>query len=111
MKIGVNSNTAIPCLAVTKSKGYEVSAKIYISADKKAKLEYDFTAKKNDNVFVGTSLEEVLGLITMWEYRAQNSRDWRASRDEGLDYERVINEAPVFDKDGNLINDEDIILT
>lgn len=108
VKIGINANTSIPCFVVIKSKGYEISAKIYTKKNKDARLQYDFTAKKDNNIFVGTNLEEVLGLITMWEIRGQNNIDWRADRDERFDYDKIIDEAPIFDEDGNPVNDEDI---
>jgi len=108
MKIGTNANTSIPCYVVIKSKGYIISAKIYTSKNKDTALEYHFIAKKEDNTFVGDSLEEVLGLITMWEIRGQNNDDWRADHDEIIDYDKIFNDAAFFDEDGNPINEEDI---
>ena len=108
VRIGINANTSIPSFIVIKSKGYEISAKIYTKKEKDARLQYDFTAKKDNNTFMGTNLEEVLGLITMWEIRGQNNADWRANHDETFDYDKIIDEAPIFDEDGNLLKDEDL---
>ena len=109
VRIGVSGNTDIPCFEVIKSKGYSISAKIYLTKGNKIEDSVtEFTAEKDGNKFLGT-LEEVLGLIAMWECRSQIEDDWRASSDEGNAYRQIIREAVFIDEFGNIIDEEKVV--
>lgn len=105
VRIGVSSNTTVPCFQVIKSKGYTISANVYYCIDIVEDGTYEFIAEKDGNEFIGDNLEEVLGLITMWEYRGQNQEDWRANHSEHLEYRKVLDDSVVFDKDGNQVDE------
>jgi len=110
IRIGVSGNTDIPCFEVIKSKGYSMSAKIYLTESNKLKDSLmEFTAEKDGNKFYGT-IEEVLGLITMWESRGRNNKDWRVSPDEVGAYLEVMREAVIIDEDGNILNEDKVFL-
>lgn len=110
IRIGISSNTAIPCFQVIKSKGYSISSKIYFIEDIIEDATYEFIAEKDGNEFVGDNLEEVLGLITMWEHRGNNYNNigWRASHDEHLEYRKVLDNSKIFDKDGNEVDEDEL---
>ena len=74
VKIGTAGNTRLPCFAVIKSKGYQISITQFVShLDQGVNLCYQYDAVKNDRLFSGNSPEELLGIITMWEMRGDCS--------------------------------------
>lgn len=67
MKIRIAGNTEGPCYFVIKSKGFSVAE---VSGED---VEYtDYIATKGDLMISATSMEELLGLITMHECRTDN---------------------------------------
>lgn len=74
MKIRIAGNTEGPCYFVIKSKGFNLEV-VYHEEN-----EYsDFIAQKDGLEISATSMEELLGLITMQEYRKDN---WKMTDDE-----------------------------
>lgn len=64
MKIRIAGNTEGPCYFIIKSKGFKVEV-VHHDED-----EYtDYIAIKDDLRISATSMEELLGLITMYEQR------------------------------------------
>jgi hypothetical protein len=48
-----------------------------------------------------TSVEELLGLIAMWEVRGD---DWRLRSGEADLYDRLVEAAPMYDPEGNVVD-------
>jgi hypothetical protein len=100
-QIRIAGNTIAPCLAVIRQKGYHVES--YVHKDSDGEYSYTWNAEKENCRFSATCPVELLGLINMWEVRGSN---WKASDSEYDEYRTMTNEAPVYDDDGNLIEDE-----
>jgi hypothetical protein len=98
--IRIAGNTSIPCLQAIAAKGYTVTH--YFLGDRPG--EWDdpqWDAEKDGRVFSATGLEELLGLICMWEVRGD---DWRLKSGETDLYDRLVAAAPMRDADGNVID-------
>jgi hypothetical protein len=105
--IGISSNTEVPCFQVIQLKGYLVSRKVYFQVDIVEDGRYEFSAIKDDVMLTASNLEELLGLITMWEHRGDQGKDWRANHDEHLEYQKVMDdETIVYDKNGNIVEED-----
>ena len=103
IKIGISGNTAAPCFLAIKAKGYEINIISTTTSDYFGDIEYQFDAIKGDLFFNATSPEELLGLIHMWEIRGKN---WQLHPDEKGIYTAALMEAPLYDENDNLIEDE-----
>ncbi len=104
----------VACYLVLKLKGY----KFNISCDfyKEVYNEFEeykcyddymwcFDVKKKWT-FSGTTIQEALALLIMWEVRGGESYTWKSKHDEIDIYEDMINKAPIYDIDGNKIEDK-----
>lgn len=93
-------NTMIPALHAARAKGYALTVSYIIAHDGSLVPQYDAT--KGRCAFSGTSPEELLGLIAMWEVR---SDDWQLKPGESELFDRLIAEALVYDSEGNIVTD------
>ena len=104
LSIVVAGNTTAPCLAALKKKRYEIFVSFWLDGKQSSPEDYapTWVAVKDGRRFAGGCVEEVLGLISMWETRGDH---WRASSAEFDDYWNMIDEAPVYreDENGNAI--------
>ncbi|MDR1340092.1 MAG: hypothetical protein LBK58_08590 [Prevotellaceae bacterium] len=100
-RIRIAGNTIAPCFAIIKQKGYKIEARV----NKNSSGEYFYTwdAVKENHHFSAECPVELLGLISMWEIRGDN---WKANDIEYREYDKFTAEAPVYDNDGNLIENE-----
>ncbi|QBH97744.1 hypothetical protein EKN56_15840 [Limnobaculum zhutongyuii] len=103
MKIRIAGNTASPCYFAIKAKGYQVEIFSYLESEKENEWSFDYNATKDDLFFSATSPEELLGLISMWETRGDN---WRANEKEADEYWDITCNIPMYDRDGNLIENK-----
>jgi hypothetical protein len=92
-------NTMIPALHALRAKGYTLS--IWYTRDDDGGLVPQYDAEKDRRAFSATSPEELLGLVAMWEVRGD---DWRLKAGESELYDRLVEEAPVYDSEGNLVD-------
>lgn len=100
LSIRIAGNTMIPCLQAIAAKGYTVSH--YFHADKPGEWDRpQWEAAKDGRLFSATGLEELLGLIAMWEVRGD---DWRLKPGEAEMYDRLVETAPIYDSEGNVID-------
>ena len=105
--IRIAGNTAIPCLAAIKSKGYKVSLTHYRDSEFS-----DWNAEKDNRLFSATSIEELLGLIAMWEVRGDvwRTKDSEHREIEHKEYEQLRANAEEYyhDEDGypHIVKDE-----
>ncbi|KAI9132947.1 hypothetical protein [Acaryochloris sp. CCMEE 5410] len=101
-KLSIRSagNTQVPCLQVIYSKGYILSH-YYLNNTPGEWKAPQWDAEKNGRRFSATSLEELLGLIAMWEIRGD---DWRHKNGEQELYDQLIESAPMYDSEGNIID-------
>ncbi|EOT8831377.1 hypothetical protein ACNENL_000617 [Escherichia fergusonii] len=102
INIGITSNTSSPCVRVIKLKGYIVTVSIQIMSDDEFDCAYEWFARRDNQCFRAANPEELLGIIVMWEYKGIN---WRSDDIEHKEYQNIIGNARVFDKNGNEITD------
>lgn len=103
VRIRIAGNTAEPCLLVLISKGYKVTRVVQALSDDFLNCVYDWSAEKDGQLFSATSPEELLGLVTMWENRGN---DWKIKVNEKGIYKKVLDESPLFDQKGNLVDQD-----
>lgn len=90
----------IPCVQAIAAKGYAITH--YFLGSKPGEwTRPQWDAEKDGRLFSATSPEELLGLIAMWEVRGD---EWRHKSGETLLYDRLIEVAPMYDNDGNVID-------
>jgi hypothetical protein len=65
-------NTVVPCLQVLIAKGYAVSHYFLDLGGEEKRPQW--AAEKDNRLFAAEGLEELLGLVAMWEVRGD---DWR----------------------------------
>ena len=83
-------------------KGYEV--RHYAFERENEEFQNEFEAKKDGRMFSATSEEELLGLVAIWEMRGE---DWiDGSDEEWAKYHKLMDEAPIYDLEGNLYPDD-----
>jgi len=104
VKIGISANTAAPCLRIIQSKGFVVSVSTHLLSDDVWSAVHDYSAEKEGLFFNASNLEELLGLIVMWEHRGDS---WHAKHDEVEAYHKLQDDSPLYDKDGNVIEQEE----
>ena len=97
--IRIAGNTGPRCLFVLWQKGYSIRHFNVLKGS--GDYQSEFEAKIGTRLFSATSPEELLGLIALWETRGESWRD--SSDEEWAKFERLIDEAPVFDEEGNEI--------
>lgn len=98
--IRIAGNTMIPCLQAIAAKGYTVTH--YFHGDKPGDFDQSqWDAEKDGRLFSATGLEELLGLIAMWEVRGD---DWPLKSGEDELYNRLVETAPMYDSDGNVVD-------
>lgn len=98
--IRIAGNTLIPCLHAIAAKGYTIRHHFLGTTPG----EWDnpqWDAEKDKRIFSATSPQELLGLIAMWEVRGD---DWHIKEGEADLYDRLIESAPMFDADGNVVD-------
>jgi hypothetical protein len=100
-QIRIAGNTIAPCFAAVKQKGYSIEA--CVNKDSKGEYSHTWDAVKEGRRFSATCPVELLGLISMWEVRGDN---WKANDIEYREYDKLATEAPVYDDDGNLIEND-----
>jgi hypothetical protein len=83
------ANTAVPCLEALFAKGYAVSH--YFLALGVEEKRPQWAAEKDGRLFTAEELEQVLGLVAMWEVRGD---DWRLKGGEYQRYEELLRAAP-----------------
>jgi hypothetical protein len=83
------ANTAVPCLQALVAKGYAVSH-YFLDLGGKEK-QPTWSAEKDSRLFTAERLEELLGLVAMWEVRGD---DWRLKDGEYERYEELLRAAP-----------------
>ncbi len=93
-------NTMIPALQALRAKGYTLF--IWYNQDHDGALVAQYDAEKDRRAFSATSPEELLGLVAMWEVRGD---DWRLKTGEFELYDQLVDAAPVYDSEGNVIDD------
>ena len=86
LSIRVAGNTMTPCLQVIVSKGYTVAHYVDRTAGERELPFWD--AEKDGRCFSATGVEELLGLISMWEQRGD---DWRPKPGEGEILDNLLN--------------------
>ena len=100
LSIRIAGNTLIPCLQAIRAKGYAISN--YFISDTPGEWEnHQWDAEKEGRRFSATSPEELLGLISMWEVRGN---DWQLKDGEGDLYDNLVESAPMYDSNGNVID-------
>jgi hypothetical protein len=100
LSIRIAGNTIIPCLQAIVAKGYSVTT--YFLGEKPGDWDHpQWDAEKDGRVFSATGLEELLGLIAMWEVRGD---DWRHNSGEAEVYKQLVESAPMFDSEGKVID-------
>jgi hypothetical protein len=98
--IRIAGNTAIPCLRAIVAKGYTVTH--YFLGSKPGEWDRpQWDAEKDGRLFSATGLEELLGLIAMWEDRGD---DWRLKPGEAELHDRLVEAAPMYDNEGNVVD-------
>ena len=98
--IRIAGNTLIPCLQAIVAKGYAVTH--YFLGSRPGDWERpQWDAEKGGRRFSATSVEELLGLIAMWEVRGD---DWRLRPGEADLYDRLVEAAPMYDPEGNVVD-------
>ncbi len=98
--ISIAGNTMIPCLQSIAAKGYTVTH--YFLGNKPREWDRpQWEAEKDGRLFSATGLEELLGLIAMWEVRGD---DWRLKPGETELYNRLSEAPTIYDDEGNVIN-------
>jgi len=100
LSIRIAGNTSTPCLQAIAEKGYSI--KHYFlgsSPDNWDSPQWD--AEKDNRTFSATSLEELLGLIAMWEIRGD---DWRTKDGESQLYDQLVESALMYDDNGNIVD-------
>jgi hypothetical protein len=99
--IRIAGNTTIPCLQAIVAKGYAVTH--YFLGSKPDDFDSpQWDAEKDGRQFSATTLQELLGLIAMWEVRGD---DWMLKLGEQQQYHQLVDNAPVYDLDGNIIGE------
>jgi hypothetical protein len=99
--IRIAGNTMIPCLQAIAAKGYTVSH--YFLGSKSGDWDHpQWEAEKDGWEFSATSVEELLGLIAMWEVRGA---DWKIKPGETELHDRLVKSAKIYDSEGNVIDD------
>jgi hypothetical protein len=83
------ANTAVPCLQVLVAKGYAVSH-YFLSPGTEDKRP-QWAAEKDGRLFTAEELEQLLGLVAMWDVRGD---DWRLKDGEYERYEELVRAAP-----------------
>lgn len=100
LSIRIAGNTMIPCLQAIVAKGYTV--RHYFLGNKRGEWDRpQWDAEKDGRYFSATGLEELLGLIAMWEVRGD---DWRVKPGEAELHDRLVEAAPMYDADGHEID-------
>jgi hypothetical protein len=85
-------NTASPCLQAIVSKGYTVTHFFQaFGGEPQGQGRPVWAAEKDSRMFSAERLEEVLGLIAMWEIRGD---DWYLQDGEAALYEQLVRAAP-----------------
>ena len=82
-------NTMIPCLHAIVAKGYTVTH-FFLDLGSEQKRPR-WAAEKNNRLFTAERLEELLGLIAMWEVRGD---DWQPRESEDALFEQLIKAGP-----------------
>ena len=83
------ANTAVPCLHALIAKGYTVSHYFLDLGGEEKRPQW--SAEKDGRLFTAEGLEEVLGLVAMWEVRGD---DWRLKDGEYERFEELLQAAP-----------------
>ena len=104
IKIGISGNTAGSCYFAIKAKGYDINITSGVFPEAPHDRIFQFDAIKGSLFFSASSPEELLGLIHMWELRGKN---WQMSTEESNIYITEKINSPMYDVDGNLIEEED----
>jgi hypothetical protein len=100
LSIRIAGNTTIPCLQAVAAKGYTVTH--YFLGNVPGEWTCpQWDAEKDGRSFSATSPEELLGLIAMWEVRGD---DWQLKPGETALYDRLVETAPLYDSEGNVID-------
>ncbi|MBN73551.1 MAG: hypothetical protein CME32_30220 [Gimesia sp.] len=100
LSIRIAGNTFIPCLQAIVAKGYSIDH--YYCGNTPGDWDNpQWDATKNNRTFSATSPAELLGLITMWEIRGD---DWHIKKGEADLYDQLVDSAPMYDSDGNIID-------
>ena len=100
LSIRIAGNTLIPCLQAIVAKGYAVTH-YYLGSKPGDWDRPQWDAEKDGRQFSATSVEELLGLIAMWEVRGDS---WRHKTGEVALYDRLVETAPMYDPEGNVID-------
>ncbi|MGY3778171.1 hypothetical protein [Isobaculum melis] len=101
--IRIAGNTECPCYWAIIKKGFEVTISSQLTNVEGSDCRWTYEAQKDDWLFSATTIQALLGLITMWEIR---SDDWRASENEKNTYIEYRGQTPFYDIEGNEIFDE-----
>ncbi len=102
VRVRIAGNTGAPCYFAIRSKGFEIEMNTY-KLDDDWNCGYEYNATKDDLYFSSTTLESLLGLICMWECRGDN---WKTTDSEWEEFSKARDDSPLYDEDGNLIEDE-----
>ncbi len=100
LSIRIAGNTMIPCLQAIVAKGYRVTH-YFLGREPGDWDRPQWDAEKDDRVFSDTGVEELLGLIAMWEVRGDN---WRIKPGETELHDRLVESVPMYDREGNVID-------
>ncbi|BCJ73266.1 hypothetical protein CS0771_28100 [Catellatospora sp. IY07-71] len=102
-RIRVAGNTAGPALFALRAKGYTVELS-YVRAEP-GEYAPEYAAAKDGLLFSADTAEELLGLVAMWEVRGD---DWSASsHDERAWRDALEAAALVYDRDGNVVDEDE----
>jgi len=95
---GNSGDTSNPCSLALITKGYKLSLLFIRSND--GKLRGEYSAEKDGHTFTAENVEELLGLVAMWETRGP---DWKSKTGEPFVYEILYSEAFQREPDGTVI--------
>ncbi|QHM70986.1 hypothetical protein [Mixta intestinalis] len=93
----IAGNTEAPCYFTIKSKGYSVGMWSKLTNANGDDCRWTVEARKGNYIFSASNMQQLLGLISMWEVRGDN---WRLSEDEKDAYIAIKEKSPLYDIDG-----------
>jgi len=90
----------IPCLQAIVAKGYSVTH-YFLGASQDDLNSPQWDAEQKGRHFSATTLQELLGLIAMWEVRGD---DWMLKAGESALYNQLVEATRIHDSEGHEVD-------